>query len=52
MRIKTVNTEIYCENCSYAAIVVDTETERHIYCENCQNYVIVDKTDTESDKCC
>ena len=50
MRIKPVNTEIYCDNCSYATIVVDTEIERHIYCDNCTKYVIIDLIDVNGDK--
>jgi len=52
MRLTTVEQHIYCDNCSYLAIVVDTETERHIYCEKCSKHVIVDKSDIESQKCC
>lgn len=51
MRIKTVNADIYCNNCSYLAIVVDTEKERHIYCEECENYEIVELSTTKECNC-
>ena len=51
MRIKTVRDEIYCKNCSYLAIVVDTSIERHIYCEECENYEIVAFSDEKDCKC-
>lgn len=50
MRLKTNNTDIYCNNCSYLVIAVDTEIERHIYCENCTCYVIIDLIDVKDDK--
>lgn len=52
MRLKTIYTEQYCENCSYLLIIVETETETHKYCEKCSFYVITDKNDIESQKCC
>ena len=51
MRIKTVRDEIYCKNCSYLAIVVDTMIERHTYCEECENYEIIDLNATKECKC-
>lgn len=50
MRIKPINTDIYCDNCSNRAIVVENETERHIYCDNCTKYVIIDLIDVNGDK--
>jgi len=51
MRIKTVRDEIYCNNCSYQVIAVDTEIERHLYCDNCGNYEVKDLNETKDCKC-